>query len=423
MTGSRFWHGFTDMSSISREPVTLVRGEGAYLFDSAGRRYLDGTAGLWFCNVGHGRAEIADAVRDQMSRLAAYSTFGDYTNEPAEQLAVRLAGLSPTVGGSVFFTSGGSDSIDSAIKLVRRFWLALGRPERRIIVSREHAFHGGHLGSTGIGGIWQDREGFGDLITNTARVGWDSADDLRHVIEELGPDKIAAFVVEPIIGAGGVRFAPDGYLAQVTELCRAHDIVLIADEVVTGFGRAGHWFASHRFGLAPDILVCAKGLTSGYMPMGALIVGDRVAEPFYDGTAGAFYHGYSYSGHAAAAAGALANLNILEREALADNVLTLESQLPGLMEPLTSHRLVQEVRTGPALMAAVELTPEALETRPGMPAAVALAMRDAGVLTRALVGGQIQFSPPLIIGPQQVTEFVEAVLAGLDAADRVTDSS
>jgi putrescine---pyruvate transaminase len=416
MAESKLWHGFTDMSVVrGTDPFILVQGVGPYLFDAQGRRYLDGSAGLWFCNVGHGRREIADAVHHQLSKLAAYSTFGDYTNEPAERLARRLVELSPTQGGVVFFTSGGSDSIDSAIKLVRRFWLALGFDKRRTIVSRRHAFHGGHVGGTGIGGIEADREGFDELVPSTARVDWDSVEDLERVVGELGPETIAAFVVEPVMAAGGVRFAPEGYLSAVTELCRAHDIVLIADEVVTGFGRCGDWFASRRFGLEPDIVVTAKGLTSGYMPLGALIVSDKVAAPFYEGDAGPFLHGYSYSGHPAATAASLVNLEILDREGLADNVLALEPVLPELMSPIADHPAVQEVRTGPALMAAIEFKPDVLALRPQVPAAVATAMRGAGVLTRALVGGQIQFSPPLVVGPEHVTEFVDAALEGLSS--------
>jgi putrescine---pyruvate transaminase len=416
---SRLWHGFTDMSTVrDSAPFTLARGEGSYVFDDAGRRFLDATAGLWFCNVGHGRREIADAAAAQLARLAAYSTFGDYSNAPAEQLAERLSALSPTTDGAVFFTSGGSDSIDSAIKLVRRYWLALGSPERRVIVSRDHAYHGGHVGGTAIGGIRPDREGYGDLITDTARVRWDSSDDLERVLAQLGADQVAAFVVEPVIGAGGIRFAPDGYLSRVEAICRANDVILVADEVVTGFGRAGDWFACRRAGIEPDIVVCAKGLTSGYSPLGALIVGARVARPFYDGTAGPFNHGYTFSGNPGGAAVALVNIDVIERERLPDHVRSLEPALPGLMRSLEEHPLVEEVRTGAALMAAVELSHEALEERPDLPRAVASAMRDEGVLTRALMGGQLQFSPPLVVGPEQVTEFVDATLAALDSVSR-----
>lgn len=404
------------------ESFVISHGEGPYLYDDRGRRYLDGSAGLWFCNVGHGRAEIAEAARTQLSALAAYSTFGDYTNAPAEQLAERLADLSPTDGAAVFFTSGGSDSVDSAIKLVRRYWVALGQPQRRMIVSRQHAYHGGHVGSTGIGGIPLDRDGFGELISDTERIPWDSSDALEQLIARVGAERVAAFIMEPVIAAGGVRFPPPGYLERIAAICRKNDIILIADEVVTGFGRVGDWFATRRFGVQPDIVVCAKGLTSGYAPLGALIVGDRVSEPFYDGTAGAFNHGYTYSGHPGGAAVALANLDIVEREKLAQNVLDLEAQLPALFAPVLQHDCVGSIRIGTGLMAAIELTADAVTRDPGLPKAVAGAMRGAGVLTRSLVTGEIQFSPPLVIGADQVREFVEATLRGLDVATgRVED--
>ncbi|PZQ90409.1 MAG: aspartate aminotransferase family protein [Leifsonia xyli] len=405
------WHGFADMALVKDAPPFVVaRGEGAYLYDDTGRRYLDASAGLWFCNVGHGRQEIADAAQRQLATLAAYSTFGVYTNAPAEELAERLSQLTPTSGAAVFFSSGGSDSNDTMIKLVRRYWRVMGQPERRVIVSRSYSYHGGHMGSTGIGGIALDYEGFGELIDDTARIPWDSSEALQRLIDEMGRDRIAAFILEPIIAAGGVRFPPDGYLERIAKICRDNDIILVADEVVTGFGRSGDWFASSRFGLEPDIVVCAKGLTSGYVPLGALIVGDRVSAPFYDGRAGAFNHGYTYSGHPGGAAVALANLAILEREQLPAHVRDIETRMPELLRPLSEHPLVHEVRTGPAFMAAVEFEPSMVHDNPFVPSAVAAAMREVGVLTRSLVEGQIQFSPPLVAGDEQVREFVDAAL-------------
>jgi putrescine aminotransferase len=415
MLKSHLWHGFADMSVVKdANPFLIARGDGCYLH-SGGRRYLDATAGLWYCNVGHGRREIADAAHAQMSLMETYSTFGDYSNGPVEELAARLSDLAPVADGYVFFTSGGSDSVDSAIKLIRRYWTVLGQPQRRVIVSRQYAYHGGHMGSTAIGGIALDYEGFGDLITDTVRIGWDSAEELEAVIAELGADRVAAFVLEPVIAAGGVRFPPPGYLERVADICHRNGVLLIADEVVTGFGRCGDWFASKRFGLEPDILVCAKGLTSGYQQLGALIVGKRVSEPFFNGTAGPFYHGYTWSGHATAAAVALANLDIIERESLADNVLFLEKALPSLMAPISEHPLVAELRTGQGLMAAVEFT-EAARRHEGFSRLVVAAMRASGVLTRSLVNGEIQFSPPLIAGPEQVQEFVDSLLDGLRVA-------
>jgi putrescine---pyruvate transaminase len=417
MTPSHLWHGFTDMSvTKTAQPFVVARGEGPYLFDAEGRRYLDASAGLWFCNIGHGRTEVAQAASRQLATLAAYSTFGDYTNGPAEELADWLADHSPTDGAAVLFSSGGSDSVDSAIKLVRRFWAVTGHPERRVIVSRELAYHGGHMGSTGVGGIAVDRDGFGELISDTVRIPWDSSEALETLIADEGAHRIAAFIAEPIIAAGGVWFPPEGYLQRVAEICAANDVIFIADEVVTGFGRAGDWFATKRFGIQPDVVVCAKGLTSGYAALGALIAGSRVSEPFYNGSAGALNHGYTYAGHPGGAAVALANIAILERERLADNVLELVEILPSSFVALEEHPLVSSVRTGPALMAAVELSSDATAAHPGLPQAVARAMRDAGVLTRALVGGEIQFSPPLLIDPQQVKEFTDAVLYALGSA-------
>jgi putrescine aminotransferase len=415
MTTSHFWHGFTDMFVVKdAEAMHLVRGEGAYLWDVQGRRYLDASAGLWNCNIGHGRVELADAARKQMAQLETYSTFGDYTNTPIEALSDRIAALAPFPDAAVFYTSGGSDTTDTAIKLVRRYWQVQGLPQRRIIISRNSAYHGCHMGSTALGGIALDREGYGELITDTAQIAWDSAEDLSATIERLGAENVAAFICEPIIAAGGCLFPPEGYLQQIERICRDHGVLLILDEVVTGFGRAGNWFAAHRFGVTPDMIICAKGLTSGYLPLGALVVAPQVSTVFYDGAAGPWYHGYTSSGHATAAAVALANLDIVEREGLIDNVLSLEAQLPQLLAPLSQHPDVAGVRTGQGLLAAIELTTEARAADPGRPKAVAAAMRRHGVLTRSLVDGDLQFSPPLTVGTDQVEEFVAAVLTGLD---------
>lgn len=416
MAKSHFWHGFADMSVVKNaDPMLLVRGEGAYLFDAQGRRYLDASAGLWNCNIGHGRVELADAAREQMSTLETYSTFGDYSNALVEKLSERIASLAPFPDAAVFFTSGGSDSTDTAIKLVRRYWEALGKPQRRTIISRHSSYHGCHMGSTGVGGIALDRAGYGELISDTVQIAWDSPDELASVISTLGADNVGAFICEPIICAGGCLFPTEGYLESVAEICRANGVLLIFDEVVTGFGRAGDWFASTRFGISPDMMICAKGLTSGYLPLGALVVAPQVAAPFYDGTVGPWHHGYTSSGHATGAAVALANLDIVEKEGLIDNVLSLEADLPQLLAPLAQHPDVAQVRTGQGLLAAIELAPDALRSHPGRPAAVAASMRQSGVLTRALVGGEIQFSPPLTIGPEEVDEFVTAALAGLDS--------
>jgi adenosylmethionine-8-amino-7-oxononanoate aminotransferase len=272
MPRSSFWHAFANMESISRcEPLVLERGEGVTVWDTSGRRYLDAVAGLWNCNVGHGRQEIADAARDQLGKLASFSTFGDYSNGPSEELAARLTALAPMPDASVFLTSGGSDSVDTAIKMVRRYWSALGQPERRTVVSREAAYHGMHFGGTGLAGIEPNRAGYGDLVPDTARIPWDSADALEKTIESLGAQNVAAFICEPVLGAGGILLLPEGYLREVARICRASGVLLVLDEVITGFGQIGDWFAAHRFGVEPDLVLCAKGLTSGYLPMGAVL--------------------------------------------------------------------------------------------------------------------------------------------------------
>ncbi|TQC34096.1 aspartate aminotransferase family protein, partial [Rhodococcus sp. WS7] len=262
------------------------------IWDREGTRYLDATAGLWFTNVGHGRTEIADAVAAQLSKIAHFSNFGDFVPETTQVLAERLATIAPVAGSKIFFTSGGSDSVDTAAKLARRYWHEVGQPEKVIIVGRQKAYHGMHVAGTALAGIPVNREGYGELMADAATVGWDDAKSLLELIERIGANKIAAFFAEPIIGAGGVYLPPEGYLAEVRDICREHDILFVVDEVVTGFGRiGGEWFASTRFDLQPDMMTTAKGLTSGYVPMGAVFIAPRVAEPFYAGSW--WRHGYT----------------------------------------------------------------------------------------------------------------------------------
>ncbi|MER5837306.1 aminotransferase class III-fold pyridoxal phosphate-dependent enzyme, partial [Streptomyces sp. NPDC002130] len=239
-------------------------------------------------------------------------------------------------GSKIFFTSGGSDSVDTAAKLARRYWHEVGQPEKAIIVGRQKAYHGMHVAGTALAGIPVNREGYGELMADAATVGWDDAKSLLELIERIGANKIAAFFAEPIIGAGGVYLPPEGYLAEVRDICREHDILFVVDEVVTGFGRiGGEWFASTRFDLQPDMMTTAKGLTSGYVPMGAVFIAPRVAEPFYAGSW--WRHGYTYGGHAGAAAAAMANLDIVERENLLGESKRLEASLHTHLQPLAEH--------------------------------------------------------------------------------------
>lgn len=273
------WHGFADMSAVERDGAFAVaRGEGAYIWDREGTRYLDATAGLWFTNVGHGRREIADAVAAQLSTLAHYSNFGDLAAPVTQDLAQRLADIAPVPGSKILFTSGGSDSVDTAAKLARRYWHEMGKPGKTLIVGRRLAYHGMHFAGTALGGLAPNREGYGELVSDARTIEWNEAEALTALIEEVGAERIAAFFCEPIIGAGGVYLPAEGYLTEVRRICREHDILFVADEVVTGFGRiGGSWFASTRFGLEPDLMTTAKGLTSGYVPMGAVFAAPRVA--------------------------------------------------------------------------------------------------------------------------------------------------
>src|SRR5664280_375927 len=300
------WRGFASMGAVERDGEFVVtRVDGAWIWGADGRRYLDATAGLWFTNVGHGRAEIADAVAQQIGRIAAYSTFGDYAVDTTVALADRLAAIAPVPGSKVFFTSGGSDSVDTAVKLSRRYWRECGQAGKTIVIGREKAYHGMHVAGTALAGIPVNHEGYGELMPDVRTVAWNSGKALLSAIETHGADSIAAFFCEPVIGAGGIYPPPDGYLDEVRRICREHDILFVADEVITGFGRiGGAWFASTRFDLQPDIMTTAKGLTSGYVPMGAVLVAPRVAEPFFDPNGGVWWrHGYTYGGRCGVPAG------------------------------------------------------------------------------------------------------------------------
>ncbi|GAA4392987.1 aspartate aminotransferase family protein [Tsukamurella soli] len=405
------WHGFADMGAVERDGAFVVaRGEDSYIWDTDGNRYLDATAGLWFTNVGHGRAEVTNAVRDQLLKVAHVSGFGDMATDITVALADRLRDLAPVPDSKVFFTSGGSDSVDTAIKLARRYWVEVGKPEKKLIVGRTNAYHGMHVGGTSLGGIPANADGYGGvLFDDTATVAWDDAKELLGLIERVGAGQIAAFVAEPVIGAGGIMPAPEGYLREVREICREHDILFVADEVVTGFGRiGGAWFASSRFELEPDLMTTAKGLTSGYVPMGAVFVAPRVAEPFFAGGAW-FRHGYTYGGHAAAAAAAMAVLDIYERENLLEAALRVQDTLARELRPLADHPKVKEVRAGVGAVAGVQLND------PAEAAAMVKKLRAQGVSGRAAGLGTLQYSPAFVTTDEQISEIATATRRALDA--------
>ena len=420
MTPQRFWHPFADMRAVLASGELIIeRGEGATVFDADGRRYIDATASLWYCNVGHGRREIADAAAAQMRKLAAYSTFGDFANRPVLDLAERVAAHAPVDDPKVFLTSGGSDSIDTALKLARRYWQAMGQPDRVLAVSRTGGYHGMHIAGTALAGIEANRAGYGgELLGGGAEaVAWDSADALEELISRVGAEHVAAFFCEPVIGAGGVFHAPPGYLAKVRDICRQTGVLFIADEVVTGFGRVGSWFASERFDLDPDLIVAAKGITSGYLPLGALIASGRIAESFFDGTVGMWRHGYTYSGHAAVAAAALANLDILEGDGLIERARTLEVELADALKPLASHELISEIRVAEGVFAAVQIDPARIAEDATLPMKVVAAARPEGVATRALATGAIHVSPALVITRSELDELADGLRRALDTVN------
>jgi adenosylmethionine-8-amino-7-oxononanoate aminotransferase len=413
---TRFWHPFADMSQVAGNEVVLERGERSWLFDVEGRRYLDATAALWYCNVGHGRAELAEAAAGQMRRLAASSSFGNLANKPALALAERIAALAPVPDGAVFFTSGGSEAIDTAAKLVRRYWVAVGRPEKHVLVVRGGAYHGMAGYGTSLGGIEPNAAGIGELVPGVVRLPPDDAAALGRLLEERGAE-VAGFFGEPVIGAGGVRPPTEGYWDGVQRLCRKHDVLLVADEVITGFGRLGEWFGCRRLGIEPDLIVGAKGVTSGYQPLGVVVAGPRVQEPFWKGGAGMFRHGYTYSGHPTACAVGLANLDILEREGLVGRVRSLEAVLAREARRLESHPGVGQVRTI-GLLAGIELHAEALARNPGLADAVVAEARRRGVLTRGLVGTSLQVSPAFVIEEAEIRLLVDTFAASIEAASQ-----
>jgi putrescine---pyruvate transaminase len=413
------WNGYGNMAGLSAGGlVTITGGSGSIVTDSGGRSYLDALASLWYCNIGHGRTEVADAAAAQLRQLATYQVFETFSNVPAEALARRVSDLSPLPDAKVFFTpGGGSDAIDTAAKLARAYWRAVGQPAKQVIIGRTNAYHGVNAYGTTLGGIPANTEAFTPLVSLVERVPWDDAAALEKLIGQAGADRVAAFFCEPVVGAGGVLFPPEGYLTRVQEICREQDVLFVADEVITGFGRAGSWFGSERFGIEPDLMTVAKGLTSGYAPLGAVLAGSRVAEPFWrPGSAEVFRHGYTYQAHPASCAVGLANLDVIEREQLIPRVRELEAVLAARLSPLAGHELVSEVRTGAGLLAAVEFTEEARAADPGLGARLVADIRQRGVITRLLRGVALQVSPPFVITEAEIEQIADTFAAALDAA-------
>ena len=409
---TRLWHPFAAMGKVDGHEFVLVRGEGSRVWDAGGNEYLDATAGLWFVNVGHGRTEIADAVAEQLRTLAAHHVFGDHANPPALELASRLAGLAPVDDGVVFFGSSGGEAIDTAAKIARRYWALVGEPERTVVLSRRFAYHGTNAYGTSLSGIPAVRDGYGTLVGDVAEVANDDPSDLERVLDELD-GRVAAFVGEPVIGAGGVIPPPEGYWPAVAEICRERDVLLIADEVISGFGRLGTWFGCQRYDFVPDLMTCAKGISSGYVPLSAVVASSRVRAPFWDVAAAPFLHGGTYAGHPGACVAGLVNLDIIEREGLVQRASELEPLLRDLVAPLADLPGVVDVRSA-GLAAAIELDGELVARHPAAGVAAVAAARRHGVISRALRGVALQISPPLVVTEDELARIVSGIGAAVE---------
>ena len=426
---------FTDYGDLRQKGARIItHAEGHYIYDSDGNRILDGMAGLWCVNVGYGRPELVEAAATQMAKLPYYNNFFRTSNQPVAELSAKLAEITPDGLSNVFYANSGSEANDTIIRMVRHYWALEGKPEKRVIISREFGYHGSTIMSASLGGL----KGMHDQAANEpgfahirppygflhqgnqdeAEFAANAASWLEDKIIEIGASNVAAFVAEPIQGAGGVIVPPAGYFKHIQEICRRHDILFVADEVITGFGRTGQWFASQTMELEPDMMALAKGLTSGYVPMSAVMVGDRVANKLVaDG--GEFYHGFTYSGHPVAAAVALANLELIEREDMITRVR--EDTGPYLAEalaPLAEHRIVGEIRTF-GVLAAIELVkskdgPEMFEDT----GATGVICRDhainRGLMMRAVRDAMI-LSPALTYSRADIDETVRIAAQALDA--------
>jgi putrescine---pyruvate transaminase len=414
---TRLWHPFADMHTVRENEFVIARGEGVYVWDEDGKKYLDGTASLWCVNVGHGRQEIADAVAAQMRDLATYQTFGVFANRPALDLTERLAAVAPLDDPRIFLVSGGGDAIDTAAKLARRYFAAVGQPKRTHLISRSQGYHGTHGLGTSIGGIPSNREGVGPLDPDTSIVQWDSLDALAAEIERVGAERVATVFVEPVIGAGGVLQPPSGYVEGVAALCERTGVLFMCDSVIAAFGRLGTWFGAERFDVRPDLLTFAKGVTSGYLPLGGVVVSAKVAAPFWDEGDAWFRHGPTYAGHPTVCAAAMANLDIIERENLLDRGRELEDEIGAAFAGLADAPLVGEVRAGIGALAAVAFAAEALAETPDLPVRLFAAGRERGVLVRPL-GDGVAFSPALVMTREEVEHTAEVVGDALEAIAR-----
>lgn len=385
------------------EFTVITRGEGALVWDADGKDYVDGMASLWYCAAGHGRQEIADAVAAQLRTIAAYSCFDPFTNEPADRITATIRELTPVPDARVFLCCSGSEAVDTAMKLARLAQRMAGHPERTLIISRERGYHGTNLGGTSAQGIAPNREGWGPLVPDVVQVPSDDIEHVARLLAERG-DEVAAVITEPVQGAGGVWPPPDGYLAELRRLCDRHGAFLVFDEVITGFGRLGSWFASQHYGVVPDLTTFAKAVTSGYQPLGGVIVGPAVRGPIESDPSFVLRHGYTYSGHAAACAAAVANLEIMQREGLVERATAVGKRLGDGLQALAADGTIDHARGDGAVWAA--------GLRPDQDAvAVRDRMLAGGVITRAINTDTLTFCPPLVITDEQVDRIVDVLAA------------
>ena len=391
----------------------FTEGQGVYLTDMAGRTFIDGMSSLWNVNVGHGRDEIAEVAAAQMKKLAFSSCFATFSNEPAIRLAAKLAEVAPGNLSSVFFTSGGSEANDTAYKLARHYWVLKGQPNRQKIISRSKSYHGVSMGATSATGLKPFRDFTNSLAPDFHYAENFSADSLREVIEREGAETIAAFIAEPVQGAGGVHIAPEGYFQEVRSICDEHGILLITDEVITGFGRTGTPFGIDHYDVVPDMMCFAKGVTSGYAQLGGVMISDVIHQELAALSKGTLLHGYTYSGHAMACAVALKNIEIIERENLIANAQGMgQKMLEGFQKLQQQHDIIGEVRAL-GLMGAIEVVKnKATNERFEAPLAPHIVNEAAkrGLIFRAVVfDGQdtLVFAPPLMINQTELGAMIE----------------
>jgi adenosylmethionine-8-amino-7-oxononanoate aminotransferase len=424
------WMHFTRMSAYDHAEIpVIVRGEGCYVYDAHGNRYLDGLSALFCVNIGHGRADIAQAGADQAKELGFFTNWS-YAHPPVIELAAKVASLAPGDLNRVFFTSGGSEAVESALKLSRQYHKLTGNPNKTKVIAREIAYHGVTLGALSATGITSLREPFEPLTpggchvlnTNTYRISpgvaeQDLVEAIAARIEFEGPDTVAAVILEPVQNAGGCFVPPEGYFQRVREICDQYNVIMISDEVICSWGRLGEWFGAQRYGYEPDIITTAKGLTSAYAPMGAMIASDRIAQPFMDG-ANSFTHGFTFGGHPMSSAIAMANIDALEREHVLENVRENEGAFRAMLESLRDIPIVGDVR-GAGYFQAIELVKDRdskesfsdAESETLLRGFLSVELYRRGLICRADDRGDpvIQLSPPLISGPRQFEE-IEAVL-------------